>query len=135
LFQPLLYQVATGSLSSGEITSPLRAVLRDQKNTRVLLGEAVDLDADRRELMLAESVIPYDTLIVATGVQNSYFGHDEWRPDAPGLKSIEDATTIRSKILFAYEAAERETHPAFGHKVRSNPSRRRGHHRRCGGSQ
>jgi NADH dehydrogenase len=111
LFQPLLYQVATGSLSSGEITSPLRAVLRDQKNTRVLLGEAVDLDADRRELMLADGVIPYDTLIVATGVQNSYFGHDEWRPDAPGLKSIEDATTIRSKILFAYEAAERETHP------------------------
>ena len=111
LFQPLLYQVATGSLSSGEITSPLRAVLRDQKNTRVLLGEAADLDPDRRQLILADGAIPYDTLIIATGVQNSYFGNDAWRAAAPGLKSIEDAATIRSRILFAYEAAEREPDP------------------------
>ena len=109
LFQPLLYQVATGSLSSGEITSPLRAVLRHQKNMRVLLGEAVDLNPDRRELILADGVIPYDMLIVATGAQNFYFGNDQWKPFAPGLKSIEDAAAIRSKILYAYEAAERES--------------------------
>jgi NADH dehydrogenase len=111
VFQPLLYQVATGSLSPGEITSPLRAILRDQKNTRVLLDDVVDLDPDRRELITAAAPIPYDTLIVSTGVENSYFGHQEWHKVAPGLKSIEDATTIRAKILFAFEAAEREDDP------------------------
>src|SRR5208283_2135393 len=87
LFQPLLYQVATGSLSPGEIASPLRAVLRGQENTRVLLGDAVDLDTDQRLLMLADGAdtVAYDTLIVATGASNYYFGKDEWQSCAPGL--------------------------------------------------
>jgi NADH:ubiquinone reductase (H+-translocating) len=111
LFQPLLYQVATGSLSAGEIAAPLRSLLRDQKNARVLLGDAVELDATGRRLMLADGAVPYDWLIVATGARNYYFGHDAWQHDAPGLKSIEDATHIRSRILFAFEAAEREPDP------------------------
>jgi NADH dehydrogenase len=111
LFQPLLYQVATGSLSPGEIAAPLRAVLRSQKNTRVLLGEAVFLDAENRRVILADGAVPYDTLIVATGARNHYFGNDSWRVAAPGLKSIEDATEIRHKILYAFEAAEREPDP------------------------
>jgi NADH dehydrogenase len=113
LFQPLLYQVATGSLSPGEIAEPLRAVLRDQKNARVLLGDAVDLDAENRKLILADGEVPYDSLIVATGAQNFFFGHNEWEKLAPGLKSIEDATAIRHKLLFAFEAAERESDPAL----------------------
>ena len=111
LFQPLLYQVATGSLSPGEIASPLRAVLRSQKNTRVLLGEAFDLDAVSRRLILDIGAIEYDTLIVATGSRNHYFGHDQWENAAPGLKTIEEATQIRHKILYAFEAAEREQDP------------------------
>ena len=111
LFQPLLYQVATGSLSPGEIAAPLRAVLRDQKNASVLLGDAVDLDAGERRLILADGTVAYDTLIVATGARNFYFGHDEWQSGAPGLKSIEDATRMRHKILYAFEAAEREIDP------------------------
>ncbi len=111
LFQPLLYQVATGSLSPGEIAAPLRSLLRDQKNTRVLLGEAVELDAAGRRLILADGAVPYDSLIVATGARNHYFGHDAWQADAPGLKSIEDATHIRSRLLYAFEAAEREPDP------------------------
>src|SRR5271166_1478043 len=79
LFQPLLYQVATGSLSAGEIAEPLRAVLRNQKNARVLLADAVDLDPENRRLILADGEVPYDTLIVATGLQNHYFGHDQWQ--------------------------------------------------------
>jgi NADH:quinone reductase (non-electrogenic) len=113
LFQPLLYQVATGSLSPGEIAEPLRAVLRSQKNTRVLLGDAVDLDAENRRLILADGEIPYDTLIVATGAQNYFFGHPEWQKIAPGLKSIEDATAVRRNLLYAFEAAEREQDPAL----------------------
>ena len=113
LFQPLLYQVATGSLSPGEIAEPLRAVLRDQKNARVLLGDAVDLDAVNRKLILADGEVPYDSLIVATGAQNFFFGHNEWEKLAPGLKSIEDATAIRHKLLFAFEAAERESDPTL----------------------
>src|SRR5450755_1788307 len=97
LFQPLLYQVATGSLSPGEIASPLRAVLRRQQNTRVLLGEAVDLDAERRKVILDSGELDYDTLVVATGSTDSYFGHDDWQRTAPGLKSIEEATEIRHK--------------------------------------
>lgn len=108
LFQPLLYQVATGSLSPGEIASPLRTVLRRQKNTQVLLGEAIDVDVSRRRVILSDGEIEYDTLIVATGSTDSYFGHDDWRRIAPSLKSIEEATEIRQKILFAFEAAERE---------------------------
>jgi NADH dehydrogenase len=111
LFQPLLYQVATGSLSPGEIASPLRRVLHGQKNTRVLLGEAVDLDTERRRVILADGEVEYDTLIVATGSTDSYFGHDDWRQRAPGMKTIEEATEIRSKILYAFEAAEKESDP------------------------
>lgn len=113
LFQPLLYQVATGSLSPGEIAEPLRAVLRNQKNARVLLGDAVDLDAEHRRLILSDGELPYDSLIVATGAQNYFFGHDDWERIAPGLKSIEDATAIRHKLLFAFEAAECESDPAL----------------------
>ena len=111
LFQPLLYQVATGSLSPGEIAAPLRAVLSHQKNTKVLLDQAVSLDAEKREVILEQGSIPYDTLIVATGSRNWFFGHDEWQTIAPGLKLIEDATRIRQKILYAFEAAERESDP------------------------
>lgn len=111
LFQPLLYQVATGSLSPGEIASPLRTVFRRQKNTRVLLGEAVDLDADRRKVILDSGEIDYDTLIVATGSGDFYFGHEEWKQFAPGLKTIESATEIRHRILYAFEAAEKELDP------------------------
>ena len=111
LFQPLLYQVATGSLSPGEIASPLRAVFRRQANTQVLLGEAIDLDAGRRCVILHDGEIEYDSLIVATGSGDYYFGHDEWKQSAPGLKTIEEATAIRHKILFAFEAAEREHDP------------------------
>ncbi len=111
LFQPLLYQVATGSLSPGEIASPLRAILHKQAHTRVLLGKAVDLDPERRRLILSDEEIDYDTLVVSTGSKTSYFGHDEWASIAPGLKTIEDATRIRHKILFGFEAAEREPDP------------------------
>jgi NADH dehydrogenase len=113
LFQPLLYQVATGSLSPGEIAAPLRSLLSSQKNVRVLLGEAADLDPEGRQLLLADGgAVPYDTLIVAAGARNHYFAHPNWSVDAPGLKSIEDATAIRHKILYAFEAAEREPDPA-----------------------
>src|SRR5579864_5651860 len=112
LFQPLLYQVATGSLSPGEITAPLRAILRHQNNARVILAEATGLDASNRRVLLADGEIAYDTLIVATGARNFYFGHDHWRAFAPALKSIEDATAMRHKILYAFEAAERDPDPA-----------------------
>jgi NADH dehydrogenase len=112
LFQPLLYQVATGSLSPGEISAPLRATLRDTKNVRVLLGEAVSIVPESRNLVLADGAVRYDTLIVASGAQNYYFGNKDWPRFAPGLKSIEDATAMRHKILYAFEAAERETDQA-----------------------
>jgi NADH dehydrogenase len=111
LFQPLLYQVATGSLSPGEIASPLRAVLRRQQNTQVLMGQAMDLDAEHRKVILDAGGLEYDTLIVATGSTDFYFGHDDWNRVAPGLKSIEEATDIRHKILYAFEAAEKEHDP------------------------
>lgn len=108
LFQPLLYQVATGSLSPGEISAPLRAVLSRHKNTRVLLGEAMDIDPVAKSVTLRDgATLPYDSLIVATGSKTSYYGHDSWRPWAPSLKTIEEATTIRHKILIAFEWAER----------------------------
>src|SRR6202790_1158246 len=113
LFQPLLYQVATGSLSAGEIASPLRGVLSGQKNTRVLLGTVVDVDPESKHVTLQDgAVLQYAPLIVATGSQTSYFGHNEWQEWAPGLKSIEEATTIRHKILYAFEVAERISDPA-----------------------
>jgi len=110
LFQPLMYQVATGSLSPGEIAAPLRGVLSGQKNTQVLLGEAADIDPDGKRVILRDgAAFPYDSLIVATGSQTSYYGKDEWRQWAPSLKSIEEATAIRHKILYAFECAERST--------------------------
>ncbi len=110
LFQPLLYQVATGSLSPGEIAAPLRGVLSRQKNTRVLLGEAVDIDPGARRVTLRDGgSFEYDSLIVATGSESHYFGHEEWREWAPSLKSVEEATAIRHRILYAFEAAERMT--------------------------
>ena len=113
LFQPLLYQVATGSLSPGEICAPLRAILSRQKNTRVLLGEVADIDPRARKVLLKDgAAFEYDALIVATGSQSFYFGHDEWREWAPSLKSVEEALAIRHKILYAFEAAERVTDPA-----------------------
>jgi NADH dehydrogenase len=112
LFQPLLYQVATGALSPGDIAQPLRSVLRRQRNTTVILGQAVGLDPDRREVLIADGgPIAYDTLIVATGAHHSYFDHPEWAALAPGLKTVEDATEIRRRILIAFEAAEREADP------------------------
>jgi NADH dehydrogenase len=108
LFQPLLYQVATGSLSPGEIAAPLRSVLSRQKNVQVLLGEAADIDPDARRVTLLDGgVFPYDSLIIATGSETSYYGNDNWREEAPSLKTIEEATVIRHKILFAFERAER----------------------------
>ncbi|MGI8992240.1 MAG: NAD(P)/FAD-dependent oxidoreductase [Bryobacteraceae bacterium] len=113
LFQPLLYQVATGALSPGEIASPIRVILRDRKNTRVLLEEVRDLDADAHQLLFSDGRrFDYDTLIVATGSTHSYFDHPEWEELAPGLKTIENATEIRRRILRAFEAAEIETDPA-----------------------
>src|SRR5262245_15722542 len=112
LFQPLLYQVATGSLSPGQIAAPIRSVLSRQTNTRVLLGDVVDVDPDTRRVVLADgAAIPYDSLIVAAGSQTSYYGHDDWRQWAPGMKSIEEATNIRHKILYAFEVAERLAEP------------------------
>jgi NADH dehydrogenase len=111
LFQPLLYQVATGGLSPANIAAPLRALLRRQKNVKVLLAEAVDVDVTGRRLILSDGALPFDTLIIAAGMRDQYFGHDDWERQAPGLKSIEDATEVRRRILFAFEAAERETDP------------------------
>ncbi|MDE3194796.1 MAG: NAD(P)/FAD-dependent oxidoreductase [Acidobacteriota bacterium] len=109
LFQPLLYQVATGALSPGEIASPLRYVLNRQRNTRVLLGEVIDIDVEARQLRLSDGErVPYDSLIVATGSTHTYFGHSEWEKLAPGLKTIEDATEIRTRVLLAFERAEKE---------------------------
>ena len=112
LFQPLLYQVATGALSPGDIAQPLRSILRKHRNTTVILGEAVDIDPDRREVILADGgPIAYDTLVVATGAHHTYFDHPDWAAIAPGLKTVEDATEIRRRILIAFEAAEREADP------------------------
>jgi NADH dehydrogenase len=112
LFQPMLYQVATGALSPGEIAQPLRSILARQRNATVLLGEAVGIDVDKREVKVADGgPIAYDTLIVATGAHHTYFGHDDWAQYAQGLKTIEDATEVRRRILIAFEAAEREADP------------------------
>jgi len=112
LFQPLLYQVATGSLSPADISSPLRLVLRHHKNTEVILDEAVDIDPENQQVILSgHEPIDYDTLIVATGVSHHYFGNDQWQFAAPGLKTIEDAIEIRRRIFMAFEAAEKETEP------------------------
>ena len=111
LFQPLLYQVATGTLSPSDISAPLRSILSKSKNTKVLLGEVKDVDTKTQEVILNDRVVRYDTLVVATGANHSYFGNDEWKEVAPGLKTIEDALEIRSRIFNAFEAAEKETDP------------------------
>lgn len=113
LFQPLLYQVATASLSPADIAAPIRTVLRNQKNTEVWMGEVVEITPSRRELRLADGVtVSYDYLVLATGATHAYFGRDEWEEHAPGLKTIDDATEIRRRFLVAFEAAEREADPA-----------------------
>ena len=111
LFQPLLYQVATGALSPANIAAPLRDIMKNQKNTEVLLAEVVDFDVDNHEVILTDGRIGYDTLILAAGVRHHYFGNDQWEESAPGLKTIEDATEIRRRVLLAFETAERETDP------------------------
>ena len=109
LFQPLLYQVATGALSPGEIAQPLRSIFRRQKNTTVLLGQAVGVDLEKHEVLMSDGgPIGYDTLVVASGAHFAYFGHDDWARNAPGLKSLDDALEVRRRILIAFEAAERE---------------------------
>jgi NADH dehydrogenase len=111
LFQPLLYQVATATLSPGDIASPIRWILRHVRNERVLLGEASRIDATRRRIELADGgAIDYDYLMVATGATHAYFGHPEWAEHAQGLKTLEDALEIRRRILLAFERAEREEH-------------------------
>lgn len=111
LFQPLLYQVATASLSPADIAAPIRKVLSRQRNATVLLGEVVRIDTESRHVEMREGRVPYDILVLACGVGQSYFGHDDWAADAPGLKSIEDAVEIRRRFLLAFEAAEREADP------------------------
>ncbi len=112
LFQPLLYQVATGALSPAEIAFPLRAIFRRQKNTTVLLGEITDIDPAGRNVILNNGeAIPYDTLILAAGATDNYFNRPDWLEHAPGLKSIENATEIRRRVLLAFESAEREQDP------------------------
>ena len=112
LFQPLLYQVATAVLSPADIAQPIRAVLRDRANVEVLLGEVSSIDVDSKQVALVDgSRLPYDYLVLAAGASHAYFGHDEWEPYAPGLKSLEEATDIRRRLLVSFEEAERETDP------------------------
>ncbi len=108
LFQPLLYQVATAALNPSDIASPIRRILRHQRNVEVLLAEASAINLAAKQVVLTDGVIGYDYLIIATGATHSYFGHDEWACFAPGLKSIPDALEIRRRVLFAFEAAERD---------------------------
>src|ERR1700742_3248933 len=109
LFQPLLYQVATASLATSEIAWPIRYLLRDRHDVTTLFANASGVDAANKRVLLEDgSSIPYDTLVLATGARHAYFGHDEWEPFAPGLKTLEDATTLRRRILVAFERAERE---------------------------
>jgi NADH dehydrogenase len=113
LFQPLLYQVATAGLSPAEIAAPIRSILRDQRNVRVVLDTVTGVDRVRREVHLADGPpLAYDRLVIATGARHSYFGHDEWAAFAPGIKTIDDATAVRRKVLLALEHAETETDPA-----------------------
>ncbi len=106
LFQPLLYQVATAALSPADIAWPIRGILSSQRNASVLLGSVTGVDVTEKAVLMGERRIPYDYLVLATGVRHSYFGRDDWEPHAPGLKRIEDATEIRRRILIAFERAE-----------------------------
>jgi NADH dehydrogenase len=116
LFQPMLYQVATAGLNPSDIASPIRSILRASKNTDVLLAEVRDIDVNARTVRFTDGgTASYDYLVVATGAHHSYFGHDEWEPLAPGLKSLEDALEIRRRVLLAFEHAERETDPVRRH--------------------
>jgi len=108
LFQPLLYQVATASLSPADISAPIRGVLGNQRNTEVMLAEVTGVDTHEQRVLMHDLSIPYDYLVLATGVRHNYFGHDEWEQFAPGLKTLQDATAIRNKILLSFEAAEQE---------------------------
>jgi NADH:ubiquinone reductase (H+-translocating) len=114
LFQPLLYQVATAALSPADIAQPIRSVLRGQSNVDVVLAEVDAMDVTAKEIVLSENMgrLPYDYLILAAGAHHAYFGHDEWEPNAPGLKTLEDALNIRRRILTSFEEAEREPDPA-----------------------
>ena len=116
LFQPLLYWVATAGLSPADISSPIRSILRRQKNTEVVMAEVTGVDLAQQRVLMGEHAVPYDYLVLATGAHDNYFGHPEWEQYAPGLKSIVDATSIRRQILLAFEAAEIETDPQ---KIRS----------------
>src|SRR5215831_5118167 len=107
-FQPLLYQVATAGISPGEIAAPIRWILRGRKNVEVLLSEVQGFDLERRKVLCSDLEVAYDYLIVSAGAGHSYFGHDEWEPLAPGLKTIEDALEIRRRVLLAFELAERQ---------------------------
>ncbi|MCC7342553.1 MAG: NAD(P)/FAD-dependent oxidoreductase [Bryobacterales bacterium] len=109
LFQPLLYQVATGGLSPSDIAYPLRVIFKHQRNVEVLLAEVHDIDVENRVVRLEHGSVPYDSLIIATGAGGQYFGHDGWEADAPSLKTLEEAMEIRKRILLAFETAERET--------------------------
>jgi NADH dehydrogenase len=114
IFQPLLYQVATAGLSPGEIAAPIRWVLRSYSNIEVLLEEAIDFKLEQKQIITRERVIAYDFLMVASGATHAYFGHDEWEPFAPGLKTIEDALEIRRRVLLAFELAERQSDSGLG---------------------
>ncbi|PYX33946.1 MAG: FAD-dependent oxidoreductase, partial [Acidobacteria bacterium] len=109
IFQPLLYQVATAGLSPGEIAAPIRSILRARPNIEVLLEEVQEFNLKARSVVTNEAVLPYDYLVIAAGASHAYFGHPEWEPLAPGLKTIEDALEIRRRILLAFELAERQT--------------------------
>jgi NADH dehydrogenase len=111
LFQPLLYQVATGGLSPGDIAHPLRSVFASQRHLSVVMAEVIDIDVTQRTVILRDGSLTYDTLVLATGASHQYFGHDAWEPHAPGLKTIEDALEVRRRIFLAFEAAEREADP------------------------
>ena len=111
LFQPLLYQMATGGLSPANIAAPLRSVLKRQKNARVLMADVCGFDLNKRRVLVTDGVVPYDSLVVAAGSENFFFGHTDWEQRAPALKTVEDATEIRRRVLMAFEIAERETDP------------------------
>jgi NADH dehydrogenase len=111
LFQPLLYWVATAGLSPADISSPIRSILKRQKNTEVIMAEVTGVDVEHRRVLMGERSVPYDYLVLATGARDNYFGHPEWERNAPGLKSIVEATGIRRRILLAFEEAEMERDP------------------------
>src|SRR6201988_1358173 len=106
LFRPMLYQVAAGLLSSDEIAAPIRSILRRQKNVTVLMAEVVGVDPDARVVFTRGGAVPYDYLVLASGIEYNYFGHEEWKAFAPGLTSVDDADRIRGKILTEFESAE-----------------------------